>query len=61
VNGKWSGESELDQSVNGIGTKFEKGPVPDHGPVTAAERNVQNLKKRRVRRKVLSCGDTHIP
>lgn len=42
--------------MNGIGTKFEKGPVPDHGPVTAVARNVQNPKKRRVRRKVLSCG-----
>lgn len=58
-NGKWSGGSELDQSVNGIGTKFEKVPVPDHGPVTAAARNVRSLKKRRVRRKVLSCRDTH--
>ena len=42
--------------MNGIGTKFEKGPVPDHGPVTAAARNAQSLKKRRVRRKVLSFG-----
>lgn len=50
-NGKWSGGSGLDQSVNGIGTKFGKGPVPDQGPVTAAARNAQSLKKRRVRRK----------
>lgn len=44
--------------MSGIGTKFEKGPVPDPGPVIAAGRNAQSLKKRRVRRKVLSCGDT---
>ena len=44
--------------MSGIGTKFEKGLVPDPGPVIAAGRNAQSLKKRRVRRKVLSYGDT---
>lgn len=50
---KWNVGRELGLSENGIGTKFERVPAPDHGPVTAAAKSVQNLKKRRVRRKVL--------
>lgn len=55
-NEKWNDGRELVLNENGIGTKLERGPAPDHGPVTAAAKSEQNLKKRRVRRKVTEEG-----